>query len=183
MVHIETPRLLLRNFRPEDWRDLQRLAQGFMASPMRVYDNQWALDDASIQETCQFFAATDHFMAVTLGQAGTFLGFVCLNPDQSGSSYDMGYNFLAEGQGAGYATEACRAVLRYAFDTLGTPRITAGTAEANLPSQRLLARLGFEKTGESQVSFTQDAAGMPIVFTGYSFDLPRAQYDKKEEGP
>jgi RimJ/RimL family protein N-acetyltransferase len=43
----------------------------------------------------------------------------------------------------GYANEAARAVLAYAFDDLGLQRVHAGVDAANLRSLRLAQRLGF----------------------------------------
>lgn len=177
MIDLTTERLHLRNFRPEDWRDLQRLGAGFTASPMRYYDHQWQLDDESMKLSARQWAQNDASIAVERLSDGAFLGLVCLNqsPDARCMA-DMGYNFLAEAQGQGYAAEACRAVLGYAFDTLGLMEVTAGTAQANLPSRRLLARLGFEKISEGNFSFAKDAQGKPLTFVGYGFSLPRGRY-------
>jgi RimJ/RimL family protein N-acetyltransferase len=45
-----------------------------------------------------------------------------------------------------------QALLRYGFETLGLPQIVAITNLDNLPSQRVLARIGLERRGERALS-------------------------------
>jgi [ribosomal protein S5]-alanine N-acetyltransferase len=57
---------------------------------------------------------------------------------------DLGFAFLPEFWGCGYAREAAAAVLAYARNTLGLVRIVAITGPGNDASRRLLEKLGFE---------------------------------------
>ena len=57
---------------------------------------------------------------------------------------DIGYAFLPEARGKGYAYEACMAVTHYADASLGLQRILAVTSKSNEASKKLLAKLGFE---------------------------------------
>jgi RimJ/RimL family protein N-acetyltransferase len=50
--------------------------------------------------------------------------------------------------GRGYATEALEAVAAYGFSVLGLGELVATADLPNLPSQRLLARVGFALIGE-----------------------------------
>jgi [ribosomal protein S5]-alanine N-acetyltransferase len=52
----------------------------------------------------------------------------------------------------GYASEAARAVLAYAFDELGLQRVHAGVDAANLRSLRLAQRLGFRSDDASPLA-------------------------------
>jgi ribosomal-protein-alanine N-acetyltransferase len=52
------------------------------------------------------------------------------------------YGFLRTWWGRGYATETARAVLDYAFDSLGMPVVEAATDAPNVASLRVLERLG-----------------------------------------
>ena len=56
---------------------------------------------------------------------------------------DIGYAFLDNFNGKGYALEATKAVYNYAKTDLGLPRIVAATLESNDRSQNLLGKLGF----------------------------------------
>ncbi len=57
---------------------------------------------------------------------------------------DLGFAFLPEFWGRGYAREAAAAVLAYARNTLRRIRIVAITGRRNEASRRLLEKLGFE---------------------------------------
>ncbi len=61
--------------------------------------------------------------------------------------WDFGYAFLPQGRGMGYALEATQALLHWAEQqALPTP-YTAICHPDNLPSQRILKKLGFEQKG------------------------------------
>ena len=55
---------------------------------------------------------------------------------------DLGYAFLPEGRGRGYAREAAAAVLTHGFDALGLRRIVAITTLDNTASGRVLEAIG-----------------------------------------
>ncbi|HET9032688.1 MAG TPA: GNAT family N-acetyltransferase [Dokdonella sp.] len=55
---------------------------------------------------------------------------------------DIGYGFLPEARGKGYALEASRACMDFGRGRLGLRRIIAITSQDNLPSARLLEKIG-----------------------------------------
>ncbi len=57
---------------------------------------------------------------------------------------DVGYAFLPEASGLGYATEAATAVLAYAREALELGRVVAITALENPASIRVLEKLGYQ---------------------------------------
>jgi ribosomal-protein-alanine N-acetyltransferase len=59
---------------------------------------------------------------------------------------ELGFHIRSALWGQGYATEAARAVIRYAFDVLGVAGLFAGHHPRNEVSRRLLAKLGFQYT-------------------------------------
>lgn len=60
---------------------------------------------------------------------------------------ELGYSLLPARQGQGLATEAVRLALDHAFGALGLARIEADVDPRNLPSCRLLEKLGFRREG------------------------------------
>ena len=68
---------------------------------------------------------------------------------------DIGYGFLADARGKGYALEASRACMEYARDQLGLRRIVAITSQDNPPSARLLEKIGLRF--ERLIRLTDDA--------------------------
>jgi len=59
----------------------------------------------------------------------------------------MGYSVAEEHQGRGYMTEACRAVVEYAFTQMNLHRVQAGHLPENLASGAVLRKLGFAPEG------------------------------------
>ncbi|AQW92765.1 N-acetyltransferase [Elizabethkingia anophelis] len=61
--------------------------------------------------------------------------------------YELGYRFLPEYWGKGYATETARAALNYAFNEIKTDMVYAMAVTENTGSNRVLQKLGFEELG------------------------------------
>jgi RimJ/RimL family protein N-acetyltransferase len=61
--------------------------------------------------------------------------------------YELGFHLRPACWGKGFATEAARAALTYALQTLGASAVFAGHHPANASSRRVLQKLGFKHTG------------------------------------
>jgi [ribosomal protein S5]-alanine N-acetyltransferase len=159
MQAIQTDRLAIRNFRPEDWRDLHEMIVQYQASEYAQYDQKWPTAEEAIQGVAKWFAEGDSYLAACLRTTGKLIGFVAVNRREEpeyGSAVNLGYVFNFGYHGQGYATEACRAAIEHAFERLGVERMVTGTAHENLPSRRLLARLGFRELGDGLYVLTRD---------------------------
>ena len=152
MDPIQTERLTLRNLTRDDWSDLRVMILQYVASPHAIYDHPWPTSEDELKGVAEWFASGDRYLAVCLRPDGTFIGFVCLNPAEGcpETEFNLGYIFNSDYHGQGYATEACRAALRRAFTELAADRVVTGTAKANEPSCRLLARLGLTPIAGSE---------------------------------
>ena len=84
---------------------------------------------------------------VELSTNGTPIGLCGLIKRDTLPDVDIGYAFLPQFRGAGYAAEAVAAVIKYAKDVLALPRLAAIVSPDNLASIRVLEKLGlrFEK--------------------------------------
>ncbi len=173
MTSFETPRLVIRNFKPEDWRLLKELIIWFNASEYAAYDHPWPASDRKIKELCRRFAANGGYFAVLIKSTHDFIGYISLVQTETPGVYNLGYCVNAAFHGQGYATESCRAALRYAFEKLGASKIISGTASENIPSCALLHKLGFKMTGSAVFSFHRDKHGVPIEFLGCQYELGR----------
>lgn len=96
------------------------------------------------------------------------IGYADFHKTQTG--YECGYCFNSRFQGQGYAQESLKSLFA-ALTSQGAKTITAGTALNNLPSVRLLERLGFKQVGEEEVTFYKDDQGQDIKFKGGIFEL------------
>ena len=64
---------------------------------------------------------------------------------------DVGYAFLPQAWGQGYAQEAAAGVLSFARTTLGIPRLAAITTPENEVSMAVLRKIGFVYQGVIQL--------------------------------
>jgi [ribosomal protein S5]-alanine N-acetyltransferase len=185
MVALETRRLVVRSFRPEDWPALRRLILQYQGSELAAYDHPWPTSEEKLKEVTVRFAANDGFMAVCLRDTGEFLGLLTFHPvgPDEADGNGLGFIFDSRYHGRGYATEACGALLADAFAANGVGRVVSATAGANRPAIRLLERLGFTKTGEAEGSFRTDPEGKPIVFTGFTYALSRDEWTSRVPAP
>ena len=74
---------------------------------------------------------------------GHLIGDVGISPaDHDPGVIKIGYTIAPEFQGSGFATEAIRALVDYAFDTLGADAVRAHASAANAPSIRVAEKVG-----------------------------------------
>ncbi|MCC7358692.1 MAG: GNAT family N-acetyltransferase [Anaerolineales bacterium] len=85
---------------------------------------------------------------VTLKAGGAPIGLCGLIRRAGLEDVDVGYAFLPQHWGNGYALEAAQACVRYGLTTLGLRRVVAIVSPGNERSIRLLEKLGlrYEKT-------------------------------------
>ena len=152
MISLETDRLVIRNFSPDDWQALQAVIVAYQASDSAQYKDPWPTSDEKVQGIAAWFASREDYLAVCLKQEGTLLGLVAINrrDDQEAAIYNLGYVFHPGYAGQGYATESCRAAMAYLFDEAGAEDILTGTHPDNKPSVALLVRLGLREIGDGE---------------------------------
>jgi RimJ/RimL family protein N-acetyltransferase len=85
-------------------------------------------------------------LAVHLPEAGRVIGSAVLKwRSESDRQGEIGYSLNPEFHGHGYATEAARKMLELGFEGLGLHRIVAECDPRNVPSWRLMERLGMRR--------------------------------------
>ena len=148
---LHTARLLLRPVTSTDADAL--FAMHSSAHVLRYWDAPPWSDRARAErfiEACQRMAdeGSGARLAIDRVYDNAFVGWCSLtrwNPDYRSAS--MGYCLDGPAWGHGYATEAGRALLRWAFDTLDLNRVQAETDTRNTASARVLEKLGFVREG------------------------------------
>jgi RimJ/RimL family protein N-acetyltransferase len=89
------------------------------------------------------------YWPVFLRSRGAHAGCAGLRPYRSEDRiYELGFHLRPEHWGRGLAEEAGRALIRYAFETIGAKALFAGHHPENHASRRVLAKLGFRLTHE-----------------------------------
>lgn len=89
---------------------------------------------------------------------------------------ELGYRFMRNCWGQGYATEGSRALVRVAFEERGAERVVAGAMRANRGSTRVMEKVGlkFEKDFEEPDFPGEDKAAV-------LYSLSRVQYDELQQ--
>jgi len=170
MIMITTERLILRNFKTDDYPDFVKLIQDKMASDWHVYDSQWPVDNRQLMYSLAYVIKHDYWFAIELKEEKRVIGYAVAGVTDDGSSCDIGYTLHSAYQRKGYAYEACKAIMQHRASDGRLRRFTAGTADCNYPSRGLLAKLGFEYLNTELVSFAKDADGKPIAFWGGNYE-------------
>jgi RimJ/RimL family protein N-acetyltransferase len=82
------------------------------------------------------------------------LGDTAMRVDpEDGSHAELGFTFAPAHGGQGYATEAVRATIDYAFERLGVDVVVAVTDARNAPAIALLDRIGMMHVSTARVEF------------------------------
>jgi RimJ/RimL family protein N-acetyltransferase len=92
--------------------------------------------------------------AVEVVATGEFIGYVGLNEPRFEAHFtpavEIGWRLARDAWGHGYATEAARAVLAFAFDELGLDEVVSFTTVENRRSRRVMERIGmtYDENGD-----------------------------------
>jgi len=155
-VHLPTPTLRTSRLRlrPVTAADADALfALHSSAHVLRYWDSPpWSDRDradcfiAASQQIAE--EGTGARVAIDRDADSAFIGWCAVsrwNPDYRSAS--LGYCLTDVAWGHGYATEAARALLQWAFDSLDLNRVQAETDTRNVASARVLEKLGFIREG------------------------------------
>lgn len=165
-MHIETQRMLLRDYTTDDIQDL--------------YD---ILGDAEVMKHCEpaySLEKTSHFLsefcigkrgavAAVHKDSGKMIGYLLFNAIDEGV-YEMGWIFNKAFWRQGYAYESCKAVIDYAFNELDAHKVFAETVDS-IKSVGLMKKLGM-RLEDIQQSYTEGSDGnwADLYFYGLSKD-------------
>lgn len=96
---------------------------------------------------------------------GRFLGFTGLAPVNPAVPYvgeiEVGWRLARAAWGRGYATEAAREALRVGFQA-GLEQIVSLTADVNVPSRRVMERLGMHRNPADDFDHPVLPVGSPL---------------------
>jgi len=179
-VDMETKRLFIRRFKPDDWRDLfEYLSQETVVKyePYGVFT-----EEASKQEAARR-SGDDSFWAVCLKDSGKLIGNITLHKQDFGI-WELGYVFNAGFYGKGYATEAAKALIDDVFNNQNAHRVTAMCNPLNVPSWKVLERLGLRREGHliKNIYFKTDETGNPIWQDTYEYGILAEEWKEVNEG-
>ena len=151
-MELQTERLILRDFIEEDWQVLYRYRSDDRFTRYSPWDIRSASDTREMVK--EFISWSDEIpryryqLAIVLKEDSSLLGSCGIIQDSPDTlQAELGYELAPERQGSGYAQEAARAVLKFAFERQQLHRVCARCLSENHPSVSLLERLGFRQEG------------------------------------
>lgn len=154
-IVIETERLLMRTFTPEDAHLIYELN---LDPDVTLYTGDPVRNEAHAAEILEKVILPQYVLynhgrwAVHIKPGLEFIGWCGLKtrPERD-YEIDLGYRFFKHSWGKGYATEAAFACLKYGFEKLGLKRIVGRAMPANSGSLRVLEKCGMHYIGEEMV--------------------------------
>jgi RimJ/RimL family protein N-acetyltransferase len=146
MPTLSTERLFLRPFEESDLDDLCAL---YGDAEVRRYLSSGVLGRADTADRLR--RMMDHWQAhgygmwaVFLKEDATFLGRCGVAYMHDCDAPELAYTFVRKSWGHGYATEAARAAVDYAFKQTNLPRIVGLVVAENLASRNVMRKLGMK---------------------------------------
>ena len=173
-VTLETERLILRMWREADFEEYAALC----ADPevMRYLGGKTWDRLESWRHMCAMIGHW-HFRgygiwAVEEKATGKFIGRIGLHYPETWPGFELGWTLAREAQGKGYATEAARRALEYAFIDLNRDHVISLINPENHPSIRVAERIGETVEGRTEL------LGTEVLVYGIDRDTWRSQQAK-----
>jgi RimJ/RimL family protein N-acetyltransferase len=106
------------------------------------------------------------FWAVEVRESAEFIGFVGLHATSFEAHFtpciEIGWRLAQASWGKGFATEAARECLRFAFDTLALEEVVSFTVPSNRRSRAVMERLGMRRAERDDFEHPRLPAGHPL---------------------
>ena len=144
---LESERLVLRRLRPDDVDAIFAVIGD--PETMKYYAQPLTRDDAQrwVNRSLERYRTDGYgLFAVVLKSTGEVIGNcgVVRQEVEGESMLEVGYHFRRDHWGHGYATEAARACMKYAFRQLAAETVVSFILPENVPSRRVAERNGMK---------------------------------------
>ena len=146
---IQSERLTLREFQADDLDAVHSYGSDLEVVRYMPWGPNSEEETRDFLERAQSYAAADprvgYELAVVQTSADRLIGGIGL--DANDQQAMLGYCFARPAWGQGFATEAVRLILDFAFNTLDVHRVWAGCDSENAASARVLEKVGMRREG------------------------------------
>jgi RimJ/RimL family protein N-acetyltransferase len=164
---LETERLLLRRWRSEDLEPFFRMNSD--AAVMRYFPGCLSREESNglVRRIENHFELHGYGLyAADLRESGEFAGYVGLWTPTFHAPFvpcvEIGWRLDSRFWNRGLATEGARVVLRYGFENVGLEEIVSFTVPANLPSRRVMEKLGMTHDPAEDFDHPRIPEGHPL---------------------
>ena len=178
-VPIETERLILRRWEDSDFDPLYAMhadpdVMRYLGGPLK-WSRECAL--ANHNKVVSAWDEMDHCdMAMGLKPTNEFIGWCGLHPQQDlDNDLEIGWRLAKRHWGKGYATEAGRALICVAFDSLGVARVVSRCHPENRGMLRVFEKLGMRRVRD--LDMPQYDVPIPLYWVERA-DYERARKDR-----
>ena len=164
---LQTARLRLRRYTPDDLDDLHRLNshEGVMRYLGGVVSRTQTAELLANRILRYYHEHPGLGVWATVDKtSGAVIGFHLLNHIQGTEHIQVGYRLHPEHWGRGYATEMTRALLRYGFMQRSLGTLTAITHLDNTASQQVLLKSGLLRNGVREFVHPAYAGFSPLAW-------------------
>jgi RimJ/RimL family protein N-acetyltransferase len=164
---LETDRLRLRGWRDADRRPFAALNADPEVTRFLSRSLTRAQSDAFVDRILEGWQERGYGLwAVERRADQRFLGFTGLSwqtfEAPFNPSIEIGWRLARDAWGHGYATEAARAALRFAFETLRLTEVVSFTTAANIASRRVMEKVGMVRDPGGDFQYPGVPEGHPI---------------------
>jgi [ribosomal protein S5]-alanine N-acetyltransferase len=144
-MNITTDRLIIREFTYDDWQSVHNYTSN---STVMTYMPEGVLseEDTKVFVLKNIGEEAKNF-PVLLRKDQVLIGHIVFHKYFGNHTYEIGWVFNPTYHNKGYASEAANAVLKYGFETLNLHRIIATCQPENMPSWRVMEKLGMRREG------------------------------------
>ncbi len=189
-VFLETPRLVLRRFTPDDVDhlvdldsdpDVMRFITGGVPTSREEIENEVLPAFLGYYERYEGYG----FWAVIEKAAGNFLGWFHFRPgpDAGPGEVELGYRLRKSAWGQGYATEGSRALIDKGFTELGVQRVVAEAMAVNTASRRVMEKSGLRLVRTFHQPWPFPIEGDEFGDVEYALDKATWQQESPESRP
>lgn len=154
ITKLETDRLLLRQWQAQDFSVFAQLNDD--PQVMEYFPSTLNREESdNIAKKCRSLISENGwgFWATELKETDEFIGFVGLHKPKSTLPFspcvEIGWRLHKNYWGNGYATEAGKEVLRYAFEVLKLNEVVSFTTASNFRSRAVMERLDLANTKQN----------------------------------
>jgi len=152
---LQTERLVLRMFDIGDAVDVFSYAHSPLVGPMAGWSPHRSLEES--QQVVGHFISRGDVWAIVEKKTGHVIGSIGLHTDMKRDVENarmLGYALGENHWGQGFATEAGTVVLRFAFEELHCPIVSAYHFPKNAKSKHVIKKLGFVPEGTLRLANT-----------------------------
>ncbi|MGC2237921.1 MAG: GNAT family N-acetyltransferase [Pyrinomonadaceae bacterium] len=175
---IETKRLLLRMYKPEELEIVYKMLAD--KDVTRFYPPGFSITREDVLASLP--RRVERWRERGFAQLGVFekenenlTGYCGLQYFDNTPEVEIYYGFFKDSWGKGFATEAARAMLRFGFEETNLDEIVAGTHPDNFASQKVLMNIGLKKHEGLRRFYNIDSVYFSISREDYKPD--EVEYD------